>query len=96
MTELSANHGLSSLSVPTKFVPLSDLIDVTLPCLAMNLCRAWIKGSVSIIQVTSICIALPVKQMNKVQYHLRLDLLSLIVNGQNMSTPQCVNGSNFP
>ena len=43
------------LSVPTKFVPLSGLIDLTLPCLAMNLHRAWIKESVTASYLNMYC-----------------------------------------
>ena len=81
---------LNLLLVTEKFVPLSDLIDLTLPRLAMNLHRTWIKESASIVQVTSICTALLAKQGNKAQYCLRLDLLSLMMNSPNMSTPQLV------
>ena len=83
------------LSVPTKFAPLSDLIDLTMPCLAINLHKVWIKESISIVQISSICTALLAKQVNKAQYRLRLDLLSLMMNGPNMSTPQWVNGASF-
>ena len=44
-------------------------------------------------QVVSICTALFTKKVNKPQYCLRLDLLSLMVNGPDMATPQCVNGA---
>ena len=51
----------------------------------MNLHRAWIKESVSIVQVTSICTALLEKLVNKTQYCLRLALLSLMMNDPTMN-----------
>ena len=47
----------SSRSAPTKFVPLSDLIDLTWPRRAMNLLRAFTKASVSKDTAISMCTA---------------------------------------
>ena len=48
---------LSPFSVPANFFPLSHLIDLTLPHLAMNLCRGWIKESVSLCKLSQ-CVLL--------------------------------------
>ena len=71
-------------------IPLSDLIDLT--GLAMNLLKTWINESVSNALVTSMWTALLGKHINRAQYLFKSDLLSLMVYGSSISTPQCVNG----
>ena len=95
LVKWSSAHFFQSLS---KFIVSTNQICIVIRsywfCLASSChksTRAWIKESVSIVQVASICTPLLAKQLNKIQYGLRIELLSLMINDPNMSTPQWVN-----
>ena len=73
-----------------ELVPLSDLSILIFPKIAMNFLRAWIKGSVSI--VNSRWAALLAKQVKMMLYFFNSVLQNLIVKGPNISKSQHVNG----
>ena len=68
------------------------LMDRTAPHLAINLLRVRMKEFVSIALATSMWTVLLAKQVNRAQYPFKSDLLSRILKGPNISTPQWVNG----
>ena len=88
---ISSKAFFDSLDAPTKLLPLSDLMNHSAPCLAINLLRAWMKESVSTAFVTSTWTALFAKQVNRAQYSFKSDLLSQITKGPNISPPKWVN-----
>ena len=90
---ISSKAFFNSLDAPRKLVPLSDLMDCTVPRLEINLLRAWMKEYVTIAFTTSMWTVLLGKQVNKAQYRFKSDLLSQITKGPKISTPQSVYGS---
>ena len=75
---ISLNRCCNSFLVPTKFVPLSDQMDLTAPLLAINLLSARMKELVPKAFVTSICMARQVKHGNNAPYLFNCDLFSLM------------------
>ena len=80
----------SSLSAPIKLVPLSHLITLTLPLLAINLLRACMKASVSILLTVSMCIALHDKQVKIDPYLLSSLLPSLTISVYSLLILTCL------
>ena len=76
-------------------VPLSDQSVLMLPRLAMKRLKACINESASNECITSVWTALLAIQVNNAPYLFSSDLLSFIVNGPNISTPQWVNGGSL-
>ena len=66
-------YSFNSLADATKLVPLSLMMVVGLPRLAINLLIATEQESVSRLRTTSICTALVVKHVNK-QHHRFMDI----------------------
>ena len=62
---ISVNSHCNSFRAPTKFVPLFDQIEWTVPLLAINVWSAKMKESASKELVVSICTVLPEKQVKK-------------------------------
>ena len=88
-----ASH--NSFSAPTKLVPLSDQSVLMFPHLAMKRLKACISESASNELVTSMWAALLAIQVNNAPHLVSSDLLSFILNGQNITTPQWVNGGSL-
>ena len=69
------NPCCNSLLVPTKFVPLSDQIDLTAALIAINLLSARMKELASKAFVISMCRARQEKHVNNAPYLFNCDLL---------------------
>lgn len=77
---------LSSFSHPTKLVPLSDRIILTLPLLPMKRLKAKLNMSVSRLLTTSRCTALTFRQVKITPCLFNSVLLCLMTNCPNKST----------
>ena len=90
---ISWKASFNSLLAPTKVVPLSDVIILTLPRLAMNFFGAKINESVCIEFVISICTALLARHVNIAPYYFSSFLPYFMINGPSISTSQHMKGS---
>ena len=75
-----------------KFVAMSDQMDLTADLFAINFLGARMKKVASKAFVTFICMTRQVKHVNNAQYLFNCELLSLMGEGPNISTPQYVKG----
>ena len=86
---------ISSADTPTKFVPLSDLIILTISLCPMKHLKLKMSKSVLNEWTTSICTALLERQTYKAPYILISLQPSFTTNGPNILMPQYVHGGSI-